>query len=324
MNMKNLRTAGRFTKFYIISMRPYYFFVTGIAGWVGVAYYESQNIAPLSLVKKALILTLLFLSWGVNQILNDFLGRKEDRINAPHRPMVSGDLPAKRSVLLSILIMIGASTITYFYLSPIAVFFIWAGALFNFFYNFSKAWGLWANIVFGLMIAISPLFGFYACHRYLPSFTSTELPYLVLMVAILNGMLTYYTYFKDYTGDKAAGQKTLVVNLGLQVSRYLSLIFSIVPAFSFIIINRFAGFSLNPLFIILAAGTTLLHFITGIQFFRFPEGQKTRSNLVYNFQAGVGGQAALISLFNPNLGLILFMLSIVMIALLFLCHRDSK
>ena len=79
-----------FIKAYIKSMRLYYFFVTGIAGWIGVVYYEYMNstltgntIAGTSYSgKKIVILLLLFLSWGINQIINDFLGLKEDRINA--------------------------------------------------------------------------------------------------------------------------------------------------------------------------------------------------------------------------------------------------
>jgi geranylgeranylglycerol-phosphate geranylgeranyltransferase len=79
----------RFLRAYIKSMRLYYSFVTGIAGWIGVAYYEfialssteytTEIIPPTE--KKLVILILLFLSWGINQIVNDYLGRKEDRIN---------------------------------------------------------------------------------------------------------------------------------------------------------------------------------------------------------------------------------------------------
>ena len=47
---------------------------------------------------------MLFLSWGINQIINDYLGLKEDRVNAPNRPMVTGELdPGKALVLTEIL-----------------------------------------------------------------------------------------------------------------------------------------------------------------------------------------------------------------------------
>jgi len=60
----------KFAKQYVRSMRLYYSFVTGIAGWLGFAFYEhiatdfrTVEIMP-SIEKKVLIITILFLSWG--------------------------------------------------------------------------------------------------------------------------------------------------------------------------------------------------------------------------------------------------------------------
>ncbi len=47
-----------------------------------------------------------------------------------------------------------------------------------------------------------------------PICTSSSISVFVL-VAVLNGLMTYYTYFKDCVGDKAAGKKTFVVKSGL-------------------------------------------------------------------------------------------------------------
>src|SRR5665648_593575 len=90
-----------FFKAYIKSMRLYYAFVTGIAGWIGVAFYEYIATSPFHTVemvpamdKKALILAMLFLSWGMNQIINDYLGLREDRaVSYTHLT-----LPTKRIV----------------------------------------------------------------------------------------------------------------------------------------------------------------------------------------------------------------------------------
>jgi len=64
--------------------------MTGMAGWLGVSYYEHMATSPERTIevvpsteKKILVLAFLFLSWGVNQIINDYLGLKEDRINRP-------------------------------------------------------------------------------------------------------------------------------------------------------------------------------------------------------------------------------------------------
>ena len=63
-------------------MRPYTFFITGIAGLIGMLLVSSS----VSLLQKIVVLLLLFSSYGVNQVINDLIGMKEDKINAPNRP----------------------------------------------------------------------------------------------------------------------------------------------------------------------------------------------------------------------------------------------
>lgn len=96
-----------FARAYIKSMRLYYAFVTGIAGWVGVSFYHWLMPGQAGFVRSSLILAMLFLSWGINQIFNDYLGLREDRINAPNRPMVTGELNAKAALWLSTALLAG-------------------------------------------------------------------------------------------------------------------------------------------------------------------------------------------------------------------------
>ena len=67
---------SRFVLAYIKSMRLYYAFITGIAGWIGVSFYQFCMPAAQDHARNAAILAILFLSWGVNQIINDYLDRK--------------------------------------------------------------------------------------------------------------------------------------------------------------------------------------------------------------------------------------------------------
>ena len=184
-----------------------------MAGWIGVAYYEllasnhpehTIEIIP-SQEKKIVILIMLFLGWGVNQIINDYLGLKEDRINSPDRPMVTGELNANKALFLSLGILFAAAGITWFYLEPVAVFFIFAGAILNIIYEFAKGHGVLGNVVFGLMITMATFFGFYACGPTQASFLAPHRFAALILIWIINGLMTFYTYFKDYEGDKAAG-----------------------------------------------------------------------------------------------------------------------
>lgn len=172
-----------------------------------------------SAAKKLVILVLAFLSWGINQIINDYLGLPEDRINAPERPMVKGDLNPQKALLLSTILIIASALVTWFCLETAAVIFLLAGVTLNVLYEKAKGYGVWGNIVFGLMICMVTLYGFYAMGPVKGSlWPSRILPVLALLCTI-NGLMTLYTYFKDYSGDRRTGKKTLIVIWGLRKSR---------------------------------------------------------------------------------------------------------
>ena len=159
MDSKLKRVMG-FTKAYIKSMRLYYAFVTGIAGWVGVSFYDFKVNGDVSSERLMIILVMLFLSWGINQIINDYLGLEEDKINAPNRPMVTGELNPKYALLvtaffLSVMIFIS------WLLNPWSIIPAVLGISLNVLYEYAKAWGLAGNIVFGVMISMCTAYGFF-------------------------------------------------------------------------------------------------------------------------------------------------------------------
>ena len=82
----------RFLYQYIRSMRLYYGFVTGTTVLFGIWMAHADGSAWGW--REAMALIVGFLAWGVNQIFSDYCDRKEDAVNAPHRPMVSGELEA--------------------------------------------------------------------------------------------------------------------------------------------------------------------------------------------------------------------------------------
>jgi len=330
-----------FIKAYIKSMRLYYSFVTGIAGWVGVSYYQyvattegprgtSGMVKTIetstSTDKMLVILIILFLAWGINQIINDFLGYKEDKVNAPQRPMVTGELNRFGALFLSIILMLAVLLITWFYLEPIAVVPLIIGAILNVVYEYAKGYGVLGNIVFGVMISMCGLFGFFASGPMEIYFTKSRISALVF-IAIINGLMTYYTYFKDFKGDKLAGKNTIVVRFGLEKNKYIAIIASFLP--SVIFLSGYFGFEafeikLNDIFIILGVMTIFLQLWTGVLYYKNPEGEMTYYSLVTNFRACVCGQATIIALFNPVLGLILFLISYVFVGFLFNLHTNIK
>lgn len=341
--MKNIKKISLFLKSYIKSMRLYYSFITGIAGLMGLLYYQyiaqSNDLIALSTYirrtvevqtsewKMFLIMMILFLSWGVNQIFNDYLGLKEDRINAPDRPMVKGDLHPVIAMLVSSFLMLGVFIFTWFYLEKVAIIPLVVGVLLNILYEYAKGYGIWGNIVFGVMISTCGMYGFLAAG---PSETYIFTPsriFMLIYIAIINALMTFYTYFKDYEGDKASGKKTIIVQYGLEKSKILSIIVSLLPTFIFLFfyfVLKIWTIQLNGMFILLGVLTICLQIWTGYLFFKNPKGEMTYFSLVMNFRACACCETALIALFNPEVGVALFFFTYLFIGFLFNFHVNSK
>lgn len=317
-----------FSRAYVRSMRPYYSFITGIAGWIGVSFYDFCRPGVNPGGRKALILVMLFLSWGVNQIINDWLGLAEDRVNAPRRPMVTGELPVRPAVGLSSVILAGVLVLSWF-LNPWCLIPVVAGVILNVVYEYAKAWSLVGNAVFGLSIAMCTAYGFLAAGPLpVPVVTSNRLCVFVL-VAVLNGLMTYYTYFKDVAGDQAAGRRTFIVRHGLEVARYAGVVGAFIPSILFALFVQLDWIPAGDIlyardFVFCAVMTVFLQFWTAVHFFRFPTGRAAYFGLVTNIRACVAGQVTLIAIFNGTLALYLLCASYVFIGFLFGMHRDAR
>ncbi len=324
----------KFVKEYVKSMRLYYSFVTGIAGWIGITFYE-HAINPQALAagfcapsapRKIAVLVLSFLGWGINQIINDYLGLAEDRINAPERPMVKGDLNPRKALLVSICLIIASALVTWFCLEPLAVVFLLAGVMLNVLYEKAKGCGLWGNIVFGLMISMVTLYGFSAMGPVGGLLGLSGILPVLALLSTVNGVMTLYTYFKDYAGDRRTGKRTLIVIWGLRKSRVWALSWAFLPLLVFVLLRATNGLSIpiGSEFILLGALALVLQIRTGTLFFLKPVGRSTYTSLGVNFKACVCAEVALLSLFDPALGVRLFIISYLAVSVLFFLHRNAR
>lgn len=318
----------RFFRAYVKSMRLYYAFVTGIAGWIGVSFYQFCAPSRYSAPRGMAILAMLFLSWGINQIVNDYLGLPEDRVNAPNRPMVTGELHPRGALALSLAALFGVGLLS-FHLNPWSLLPLLIGVLLNVLYEYAKAWSLLGNAVFGLSISMCTVYGFLASGPLLrPVFTSNRLS-VVLLVALLNGLMTYYTYFKDAAGDAAVGKRTFVVRHGLLVSRWMGIAGAFLPTLAFLGLGYLGWLPFTDIlylrdFAFCGLMTLFLQVWTACLYFRYPTGERTYFSLVTNFRACVAGQVTLVAIFNGTLALYLLSASYVFIGFLFDMYRDPQ
>jgi geranylgeranylglycerol-phosphate geranylgeranyltransferase len=144
------------------------------------------------------------------------------------------------------------------------------------------------------------------------------------LVFVLNALMTFYTYFKDYTGDKAAGKRTLVVSLGPERCRIVAVFSAFLPTilFAFLRLSGLHQTPLNATFIVLGILTVFIQIWTGVLYYRNPSGAAAYHALGVNFRACTCGQAALIGIFNPELALWLFLFSYIFVDYLFRLHAN--
>lgn len=323
--LKAIRSLATFLVAYVKSMRLYYAFITGIAGWIGVGFARYLFPESISTLRAAIILVILFMAWGINQIVNDFLGLKEDRINAPQRPMVTGELHLGAALSLSGLLLCLCLAVTWF-LAPLALIPLIMGVLLNVAYEYAKGIPILGNIIFGIMIATCTAYGYLATTpeqgiNFTPSRNS-----VLLLVALMNALMTYYTYFKDYRGDQAAGKITAVVWQGIRGSRITALVVSPIPSIALALL-MWADMIVAPannVFNFLFVVTLFIQIWTGVLYYLYPTGAKAYYSLVTNFRACTCGQVTLIALFNQELALYLYIASYVFIGFLFDLHRNRN
>ncbi|MBO4511860.1 MAG: UbiA family prenyltransferase [Victivallales bacterium] len=209
---------------YIRSMRLYYCFVTGTTVLVGMTLaLDITNMAGYdkpTMAQQALLLLVGFLSWGVNQIFSDYLDRKEDAINAPHRPMVTGALPPRPALLLSAILILAfaiASAFVSVWTLPVLA----CGAVLNCAYSLLKKVPVLNCIVYACAISCCALYGYVGC---LNAFHHASLLlFLATLLVVIHFLMCHNSYYKDVPGDKAASIRTLQTIFHRHVSITVSL-----------------------------------------------------------------------------------------------------
>ncbi len=194
---------------YILSMRLYYCFVTCASVLCGIMAARSCRSMEGPFGARELgLLCIGFLAWGVNQIFSDYWDRREDAVNAPRRPMVTGELPAGKAMALSCAIMAVFAVASLAY-TPWTLPALCAGGLLNMAYSMLKRVPVLDCLVYALSIACCALYGMVAEAGGLPEWPRAAglLSYLVPV----HFLMCHNSYYKDIRGDRAAGLCTLQV-----------------------------------------------------------------------------------------------------------------
>jgi len=303
-------------------MRWYGSFIAGMAGFLGIIFSGADPTAT----KQIIVLSILFIGWGVNQVINDYLGLAEDRHNAPKRPMVSGRLNIKFALGLSIFLFLVGLIITYFLNKGAVTFYLVLFGL-NIMYERAKRIPLLGNIAFGLLLA--PCVHYAAMcvseQRFLAVLFDRRLATLAILVWLVNFVLCFFSDFKDYEGDKKENVKTLVVLLGIDKAKYLGFILITIPfiyLYFVIKLQILAKYPPDVYFILMRIATFLSFLFVSVRFFKYPQGAGVSYSLKWAFVATVAFITMLIALSNTLLSMLLFAINPLLMGIIFNLYSD--
>jgi len=238
-----------FWRAYVIHLRPYLMFISGIAGLTGMALTE--NTDPVG-IWHILVFGAFFFSYGLGQALTDCFQMDTDRLSSPYRPLSKG-LVTPRAVgivsLLGLLAVGGILIRANIWNLPLVLFSIvglttYSGVKRYWFSGpFYNAW----------IVMLLPIMGYL-------SLSDVGLPDLldqpIVFYSVLGLSFFSYAnfvlmgYLKDITADRQTGYRTFPVVFGWSATVWVGDIFAAAAI-------GFAGYSL------FLAGGSLAAYLAG-------------------------------------------------------------
>ena len=215
-----------FVKAYLVTMRPYLMFVSGITGIAGMSFGTMVHASSYLLLFSA-----SFLSYGFGQALTDCFQVDTDSISSPYRPLTKG-LVSKNQILIISLTGLTYCILVFSIFNPLNLILgIISGIGLATYTPFKRRW--WGGPFYNAWI-VGVLFSM--------AFVSTSNGYsfhistifILSLSAVFFGYANFVLsgYFKDISADRATGYNTLPVVFGRKISAIVSDIFALLTIIS--------------------------------------------------------------------------------------------
>jgi len=198
--------------------------------WCGLVSLAGSCIAfngfP-SLMIALLSLFIPMMGWIAGLYLSDFLDRKLDAIQKPHRPIPSGRIKPREALFFGALFAITGFILS-FLLSAnnVILVFIVAGLVFVY-TKLSKSRGITGNLNRGIVTVAAYFFGVFSINQAIES-----IPIYIWLTSVV--FLFHDTNsnlvgaIRDIEGDKKGGYETIPVKYGIKNSIIISLFLTII------------------------------------------------------------------------------------------------
>lgn len=209
-------TPGGLLHPYLVIVRPYLMFVSGITGIAALSFVPAPSTE-----KTLLIAVASFLSYGFGQALTDCFQIDTDSLSAPYRPLTNGSLSKKQALIFSIS-GLAACILAFSFFYPANILLGMAGGIGLATYTpFKRKWwggplyNAWIVVVLFLMAFLA---GKGADAGFsLPGFLGAA---CVVLFGYANFVLS--GYFKDVEADHLTGYETLPIRFGRRRSAFAS------------------------------------------------------------------------------------------------------
>ncbi len=201
-------------------MRPYLFFISGIAGLSGMAVYDQFELNSLY---NVFVLVAFFFSYGFGQALTDCYQTDTDKISSPYRPLCQGLLSIQQVKFVSMAGLVLVTIILVFHswinilLCLLSVFGLWSYTYFKKHYWFAgPLYNAW-------IVSLLVLMGFVATSG-VRNFVQIDISILSTMLITFLGYINFVLigYLKDISADKKTNYHTFPVIFGWNKSIWVA------------------------------------------------------------------------------------------------------
>ena len=208
---------------HIETWRPYTVIWSGLVSLAG-ACIAFEGLPSLRITLLALFVPMM--GWIAGLYLSDYLDRKLDSIQKPHRPIPSGRIKPKEALAIGAIFAITGFLLSFLLsLNNILLVFVVAALVFAY-AKLSKSHGIIGNINRGLVTVAAYFFGVFSIGQSIQS-----IPIYIWLLSPL--FLIHDTdsnlvgAIRDIKGDKRGGYMTIPVKYGIKKSLFISLVLSI-------------------------------------------------------------------------------------------------
>ncbi len=206
----------QFLKAYIITMRPYLMFVSGITGLAGMSF--NTHISGTALVLR---FAASFLSYGFGQALTDCFQIDTDSISSPYRPLTRGMISRIQTFFVSSVgLTFCVATFASGNLSNLLLGAAAGSGLATYTF-FKRRW--WGGPFYNAwIVSVLCIMAFLSGEESLSQVGTPSIIWVLFSALFAYANFVLSGYFKDIEADRATGYNTLPVVFGRKVSACVS------------------------------------------------------------------------------------------------------